>query len=149
MKSFFDRAARDELLSRLESLRPDMSPRWGKMNAAQMLAHCGAPYRAATGDIVLKPMPWLMRVIGRMIKKTVLSEKPYKKNAPTAPEFRFPSNVDFSAEKQRFLESFRKLAVGPQMVKSLNHPFFGPMTTDEWGIHMYKHTDHHFTQFGI
>ena len=149
MNSFFDEAAQDELLTRLESLRADIVPQWGRMNAAQMLAHCGAPYRAATGDIVLKPMPLLMRLIGRMVRKSVLGEKPYKKNAPTAPEFRFTSALDFATEKQRYIECFRKLAAGPQMVKSLNHPFFGPMTREEWGRHMYKHTDYHFGQFGI
>ncbi len=149
MKSFFDAASQQELLKRLEKLTIDTKPQWGKMNAAQMLAHCGVAFKTATGEVQLKPMPFIFRVVGPMIKKSVLSEKPYRKNAPTAPEFLIPSDMDFAVGKQNFEEGFRKLAVGPQVVKTLKHPFFGKMTTEEWGRHLYKHTDYHFGQFGI
>ena len=29
------------------------------------------------------------------------------------------------------------------------HPFFGPMTDEEWGILIHKHLEHHFRQFGL
>ncbi|MCC6727223.1 MAG: DinB family protein [Saprospiraceae bacterium] len=149
MKSFFQPEAQAELLARLEKLTPNTAPQWGKMNAAQMLGHCAVAYKSATGELVLKPMPFIFRLLGRMIKKSVLSEKPYKKNSPTAPEFLIPSDVDFEHEKQRFKEDFEKLAVGPQVVRTLKHPFFGEMSAEEWGIHLFKHTDYHFAQFGI
>lgn len=149
MKSFFDAASQNELLERMQKLTPQTSPAWGKMNASQMLAHCGVAFQSATGEIQLKKLPFIFRLIGPMIKKAVMSEKPYKKNSPTAPEFLIPSDIDFVKAKNIFEENFRKVAVGPETVKTLKHPFFGPMTTDEWGRHLYKHTDYHFTQFGI
>ncbi|MBI1225311.1 MAG: DUF1569 domain-containing protein [Bacteroidetes bacterium] len=149
MKSFFDAEAQKELLERLGKLTPETKPQWGKMNAAQMLEHCGVAFQTATGEIQLKPVPFLLRLIGPMIKKSVLSEKPYKKNSPTAPEFLIPADIDFAVAKMNFEENFRKLAVGPQVVKTLKHPFFGNMTAEEWGRHMFKHTDYHFGQFGI
>lgn len=149
MKTFFDAASQKELLERMSKLTPEMKPQWGKMNAAQMLAHCSVAFQSATGEIQLQRLPFIFRLIGPMIKKSALSEKPYKKNSPTAPEFLIPTDMDFAVAKKNFEENFGKLAVGPQAVKTLNHPFFGKMTTEEWGRHIYKHTDYHFGQFGI
>jgi hypothetical protein len=28
------------------------------------------------------------------------------------------------------------------------HPFFGPLTSAEWDVLMWKHLDHHLRQFG-
>ncbi|MBI5915272.1 MAG: DinB family protein [Bacteroidetes bacterium] len=149
MKSFFEPASQQELLERLEKLTPGTTPQWGKMNAAQMLAHCGAALKTPTGELTLKPMPWFFRLIGPMIKKSILSEKPYSKNSPTAPEFLMRGEMDFEVEKQNFLRNFQKLTAGPQVATVVKHPFFGKMTAEEWGRHMYKHTDYHFGQFGI
>ncbi|MEZ4962760.1 MAG: DinB family protein [Saprospiraceae bacterium] len=149
MKSFFDKNHQQELLQRLDKLTPGTQPQWGRMTPAQMLAHCAAAFKTPTGELQLKPYPWPMKMLGRLIKKSILSEKPYKKNSPTAAEFLVRDEKDFSTEKQNFLEAFHKLAAGPQVVKITDHPFFGKMTADEWGRHMYKHTDHHFTQFGL
>lgn len=149
MKSFFDATSQNELLERMQRLTPETAPAWGKMNAAQMLAHCGVAFQSATGDLQLKPPGFIFRLIGPMIKKSMLSEKPYRKNSPTAPEFLMPSDIDFAKAKNSFEAGFKKLAGGPDMVKTLKHPFFGPMTAEEWGRHLYKHTDYHFTQFGI
>jgi hypothetical protein len=42
MKNLFEPAAVNEITDRMAHLRPDSERRWGKMNAAQMLAHCSA-----------------------------------------------------------------------------------------------------------
>jgi uncharacterized damage-inducible protein DinB len=119
------------------------------MNAAQMLAHCGAALRTPTGELPLMPVPFFLRMLGPLIKKSMLGEKPYSKNSPTAAELLMRGEMDFETEKQNFVQSFKNLAVGPQVVKIEKHSFFGNMTTEEWGRHMYKHTDYHFGQFGI
>ena len=150
MKSFFDTANQQELLARLEKLTPDTKPQWGKMDAAQMLAHCACGLKTPTGELTLKPVPFFLRLLGKMIKKSMLGEKPYSKNSPTADEFRMTTPKDFETEKKNFQTAFQKLAAGGKLaVKITDHSFFGPMTADEWGRHMYKHTDHHFRQFGI
>ena len=45
MKNFFESSDRRELLDRLDKLRPDAARRWGKMDVAQMCAHCAAALR--------------------------------------------------------------------------------------------------------
>ncbi len=84
-----------------------------------------------------------------MIKKSIMSEKPYSKNSPTAKELLVRDERDFEMEKRNFTENFQKLAAGPQVVKVLKHPLFGSMSAEEWGRHIYKHTDYHFGQFGV
>jgi hypothetical protein len=51
MATMWDDAARRELLERFGRLTPDHRPRWGKMNAAQMLAHLNDTHRMASGEI--------------------------------------------------------------------------------------------------
>ncbi len=97
----------------------------------------------------MSKVPFFLRILGPMIKKSMLSEKPYTKNSPTAPEFLMCGEMDFETEKQNFLQNFKKLAAGPAVVKVEKHSFFGKMTAEEWGRHMYKHTDYHFGQFGV
>ncbi|MCF8244634.1 MAG: DUF1569 domain-containing protein [Saprospiraceae bacterium] len=149
MKSFFEPTSQNELLERLDRLTAAATPVWGKMNAAQMLAHCSAAFKTPTGELTLKPLPLPLRLIGPLLKKSILSGKPYKKNSPTAAEFLMRGKMDFEKEREIFIHNFRKLAEGPQVVKVLKHPLFGKMTAEEWGRHMYKHTDYHFGQFGI
>jgi hypothetical protein len=35
------------------------------------------------------------------------------------------------------------------VLTSAPHPFFGPMTQQEWETLMWKHLDHHLRQFGV
>lgn len=56
----------------------------GKMNAAQMLAHCCEIQDVANGKD-LKGTPFLVKLFKNIVRKTVVGEKPYKKNSPTHP----------------------------------------------------------------
>ncbi|MCI0415934.1 DinB family protein [bacterium] len=147
MKTLFHETTVEEIQQRFEKLSDKTTSEWGKMNAAQMLAHCTATMQMPVGDIQIKKSP--LSLIGWMFKGLFRNEKPFGKNSPTAPEFIMKDSRDFEVEKQRFLEAFQKLAKGPDAVKCFQHPFFGKMTCDDWGRLMYKHMDHHFRQFGV
>ena len=54
MRDFFDAQRGDEILSRIEALRPDAVRQWGKMTAGQMLAHCSIAVEAAHGERPMK-----------------------------------------------------------------------------------------------
>ena len=147
MKSFFDPSAPQELETRIQKLTPETKASWGKMSAAQMMSHCAAPMRVATGDAALGKHP--LRFIGRLFKKQILGERPFGKNAPTSKEYVRANPCDFNQEKESFLEIFHKISNGPSSITCFNHPFFGPMTTEDWGRLIYKHLDHHLNQFGV
>ena len=146
--SLFDPEDRRAILARIEGLQPDAIRRWGKMSVAQMLAHCELPLRVATGDLPLK-RSLIGLLFGRLAKKKLLSPEPWKPGMPTAPEFRIAGEHDFVGAKAALLERTRRFGEsGPAGLTKLPHPFFGPMTDEEWQTLQWKHLDHHLRQFG-
>jgi len=147
MKTFFEQSAQQELEQRIEKLTAQAACQWGRMSAAQMLAHCTATVQMPVGDLSIKRSP--LGLIGWLFKGMLVSDRPFSKNSPTAPEFVVRDDRVFETEKERFLEVFKKLAKGPSAVTCYRHPFFGKMTTEDWGHLVYKHLDHHLRQFGV
>lgn len=148
MKTIFDPADRSAIEVRIRSLGPDNQRLWGKMNAAQMLCHCQRPLETAVGD---KPMKqaFIGKIIVPFIRKTVFSEKPFGKSAPTDPTFVVADERQLDAERDQLLKLIDRLAeVGPEAAGKATHSFFGKLSGDEWGQLMYKHIDHHLRQFG-
>ncbi len=148
MKSIFESEGKSEIELRLNKLTNQTQAQWGKMNVAQMLAHCALSFQVPVGDLKIKPNP-VIRFIGRFFKSLATNDKPFKKNSPTAGEFLITDPRIFDQEKQNFIMSFNKVSVGETSVRCFEHAFFGTMTAAEWGKLMYKHTDHHFKQFGV
>lgn len=137
------------MVARIERLRPDTRPQWGRMDAAQMFAHCQMPLRVAMGEHELGPS-LIGKLFGRLIKKKVLAPGDYKRNGPTHPDFVIRDARDFEREKVELLRLVRAFAQGGASVLITGpHPFFGPMTTQEWETLMWKHLDHHLRQFGV
>ncbi len=149
MKNLFVATDRQEILQRLEGLGPASARHWGKMNAAQMLAHCAAALEVATGDV-----PKRQRLIGRIFApfvkpKLLRGEAPMMKNAPTDPGFVISDERDLARERERLAGLVQRLArQGSEAAGRRTHSFFGRLTGDEWGVLMYKHLDHHLRQFG-
>jgi len=147
MKTIFDPASKKEIEERLNKLTSQTKPQWGKMNAAQMLTHCGWGLQVPAGDFTIKPT--FIRFIGRFFKNMAINDKPFTKNSPTAAELYVKDERDFDKEKKNFLAAFSKISAGESAVKVFRNAFFGPLTAAEWGLFLYKHTDHHFRQFGV
>ena len=147
MPNLFDPADRDALLARLSSFRPDAARQWGKMSAAQMLAHCSTAMEAATGD-----RPRKQQLIGKllawMVRSKILGDEPFSKNSPTDPTFVIRDERNFDAEKRR-LEALvtRFFDLGRGNAARQTHSFLGTLDGDEWGVMMYKHIDHNLRKF--
>ena len=119
------------------------------MNVAQMLAHCNKSLETAMGENFI-PRIFIGRIIGSLLKRTVLSEKPFGRNSPTDKSYIFKGPLDFEVEKQKLKDSLVKFSEGGQRnCTQYPHPFFGNFTPEEWGIFTWKHLDHHFRQFGV
>jgi len=149
MNSLFNPVDREALSRRLANLEPNATRRWGKMDPAQMLLHCALGLEAATGD---RPMTQVLigRLITPFIRRAVLGEKPFRRNASTDPTFVVSDLQDFVAERTRLATLIdRFVQRGPELVGKQTHPFFGPLSGAEWGRLMYKHLDHHMRQFGV
>lgn len=146
--SLYDPAGLAAVLARIDALRADSPRQWGKMEIAQMLRHCQQPLRVALGELPLKRS--LIGVLfGRMAKRQLLADQPWKHGQPTAPEFVVRAPCDFATEKSALRALVERFGSGgPGVLTKLPHPFFGPMTADEWQTLQWKHLDHHLRQFG-
>jgi len=151
MKSLFDATVADEVKTRMANLEPQIARRWGKMTAAQMLAHCSVSMQWAVGEVAPEKEPLPARLMGRLIKPLVFrNDDPMRKNSPTARSLIVADERDFGKERARLSGLIDKFAAGgPAGCTKHPHTFFGKMTPQEWAILMYKHLDHHLRQFGV
>lgn len=148
-RSLYNRHQQEVMIARLSALRPDSRRQWGTMDAAQMLAHCQAAMRVALGELKLKR--GLIGVLfGGMARRKLLSDKPWSRGMPTAPEFKIADAREFAREHEAMLELLRRFARGgPSLLTQEPHPFFGKLTSHEWDTLQWKHLDHHLRQFGV
>ena len=146
-KSLYRAADRLEILQRIGRLREDAPAQWGKMDAAQMLAHCQVALRVALGELELKRV--LIGVLfGRLAKKSLMRAEPFRRNLPTGREFIVADRRDFRRERGQLVALIERFAAaGPDGLAKGPHPFFGQLTTEEWETLMWKHLDHHLRQF--
>jgi hypothetical protein len=150
MKNLFEAATAKEIKERIGRLGPSSQRQWGKMTAAQAMAHCSTSMEWAVGDKV-EPRMFIGRILGPLVKSQALKdEAPLGKNAPTAKSLVVKDDRDLGKECQRLSALVERFAAGgPQGCTRHPHTFFGPMTPDEWAQLMYKHLDHHLRQFGV
>lgn len=148
MKSLFEKDALDEIISRLDKLQPAAQRQWGKMDVAQMMAHCSAALEMASGELIL-PRIFIGRLIGPFIKPIYANDKPFSRNNPTDPKLVVSDSRDFLREQGILKSKLRQYHEGGETHCTQHpHPFFGPLTPEQWGRGMYKHVDHHLRQFG-
>lgn len=148
MQTLFEPSGRQEILARLDRLPPTCARQWGKMTPAQMMEHCARALEVATGDLPLKHS-LMGKILGPLVKKGILGEKPFSKNSPTDPSFVVSDERDFGKEKERLVKVVGRFCdLGPDSAGTKVHSFFGKLSGDEWGRLMYKHLDHHLKQFG-
>ncbi|HVQ23613.1 MAG TPA: DUF1569 domain-containing protein [Planctomycetota bacterium] len=149
MKTLFHATDAAEMVQRIQRLGPDSRPQWGKMDAAQMLAHCQVPLRVATGELELK-RGLIGILFGGMAKRKLLADKPFGHNMPTAPEFRVADRRDFAREKAELIARVQRFQQGgANGLTKKPHPFFGMLAVPEWEALQWKHLDHHLRQFGV
>lgn len=150
MQNIFDPLITQELIARINQLKPETPALWGKMKVDQMLAHCSVAYEMAFTNKHPKPNAFMRFILKAFVKKGVVNEVPYSKNIRTAPAFIIADRKNFEAEKDRLIKYIEHtLSLGPDHFEGKESLSFGPMTTQEWNNLFYKHLDHHLTQFGV
>lgn len=147
MKSLFDQEAYEEVRSRLNALTENSERQWGKMTPGQMLRHCQAPLNIILEkeDYGFKPN-WLINLL---FKKSMYSDKPWRKNLPTAKPLKQTEPRDFKKEKATLESLLDEFDTQRDRKDWQPHPTFGTLTQEQWGKMQYKHLDHHLTQFGV
>lgn len=149
-KNIFSSATTQELIDRINKLTPGTQPQWGKMNAGQMLAHLCVMYEMVFENIHKRPNAVMRFLISLVAKGTVVGNRPYPRNARTAPAFVIADQRDFEKEKRRLIDYIvRTEKSGEAFFDGRESHSFGKLTLPEWNNYFYKHLDHHLTQFGV
>jgi hypothetical protein len=148
MKNLFERDSVAEVISRIDSLQAASQRQWGKMNVAQMMAHCSAAMDMACGRLN-PPRILIGRLIGPLVKTVFINDKPFSRNSPTDKKLVVLDDRDFQREQARLKLCVRQFHEGGEAKCTRHpHPFFGALTPQDWSRGMYKHLDHHLRQFG-
>lgn len=147
IKNLFEPAVKQDIVARIHKLTPQSRSRWGRMNVAQMLAHCQKPIEVALG--IHKPEGnWILNTFGPLLKSFLYNGKPYRRGLPTDPSFIMTgSEKDFHNEKQKLLDLIQRL--NETSLTDKKHPVFGRLTKEQWSKATWKHLDHHLRQFGV
>ena len=150
LPNIFSKSVSDEIIERINHLQPDTPALWGKMNAAQMLAHCNVTYEMVYEDKHPKPNAFVRFILKLLVKNKVVNETPYARNGQTAPQFVIKDSKNFDLEKSRLIQHIEKTReLGESHFEQKESHSFGKLTATEWNNMFYKHLNHHLSQFGL
>ena len=150
LPNVFNEAAVNLLVTRVNNLTADKVALWGKMNVAQMLAHCNVTYEMVYDNIHKTPNAVVRFILKALVKNKVVNEKPYTHNGSTAPQFVIKTTKNFNVEKKRLIDYILKSQKnGEAYFNNKASHSFGNLTSTEWNNMFYKHLDHHLNQFGV
>ena len=142
----------DQFISFIRKIDPSVSPRWGKMNAQQMVEHISAFFRVSTDK--LKFSLAIPQELLPKYRAFLLSEKEFRENtkAPVLPEeplpLRYATIEEAIIDLEKQVNNFFKYFEDDPEKKTL-HPAFGELNFEEWVQLHHKHVKHHLKQFGI
>lgn len=131
MKNIFDHMNTAEVLKRIDKLSPNSQPQWGKMDVAQMLAHCSSFQDIAMGNS-FPPRSWLGIIVGRFAKQIVYNDKTLPHNMSTIPTILIADDREFEIEKEKLKQKIITFQHnGPEKCTKHPHPFFGKLTSEQ------------------
>lgn len=147
MRSMFNDDDRSSMVARIDRVSSGARPRWGKMNAEQMLAHLVESMRMAVGEITPRSKNLPLRYFP--LKQLVIYWLPFPKGAPTAPELLPKESGTIDRGRTELVRLMRLFAERAGQAQWPEHPAFGKLTRQAWGVLTYRHFDHHLRQFGV
>jgi Protein of unknown function (DUF1569) len=149
MKNIYNYLHTEEILNRIDKLTLNSQPGWGKMDVAQMLAHCSSFQDIAMGNS-FPQRGWLGMLIGQFVKPIFYNDKPLAPNMSTIPTILITDEKEFETEREKLKQKIITFQNdGPEKCTTHPHSFFGNLTSEQWGKGIYKHLDHHLKQFGV
>ena len=78
------------------------------------------------------------------------NDKTVPHNMSTIPTILIADDREFETEKEKLKQKIITFQNnGPEKCTTHPHPFFGKLTSEQWGKGIYKHLDHHFKQFEV
>lgn len=150
-KNLLDKEACETLVLRVQKLSAGALPRWGKMTATEMLLHVNKLHQ----HLLLPPVTVTRNNTSPkqyLLRWLVLYGMPrYPKGAKTPKQFNTKgagNEAAFEDQKALFIALLRRFAEHKEPIHHF-HPYFGALSTRQWGLSSWKHADHHLRQFGL
>ncbi len=149
--NFLDTEHLPLFIEKLEQIRPDSQPQWGKLTPPALMSHLRFMVELSLGEGAEQDRSnWLTRTLVKWVFFHLLTTWPQGK-IKGPPSITPPPKGDFVAERtalERRLKEFVALAQRePNRLTA--HPFFGPTPLRYWsrihGVHFY----HHFRQYDV
>lgn len=147
--SLIDSSRVESAIQRLERLRLDTPPRWGRMQALGMVEHLCNSLEIALGQRIVDPLVpmWLtplLRTVG-------LLPFPTPRGLPSTGDFLAGRGKGFEEARQELADLLRRFhrEVLANPAASHLHPVFGMMNRLQWAELQDRHLNHHFRQFGL
>jgi hypothetical protein len=142
-------ADREDLAQRIAALTPDSPRQWGTMPVGGMICHLDDSYQLPLGERNVAPirLPIPRGLVKHLALRTSIH---WAKNMKTMNEVRQGAGGTcpgpFADDRARLLETIERFSVCATLTQA-QHPFFGPMSADDWLRWGYLHADHHLRQF--
>ena len=74
--NIFSKEATEALVERVTKLNNTQATNWGKMDVAQMLAHCNVTYEMAFDQNFKKSSPFIRFILKNLVKKGIVTHSP-------------------------------------------------------------------------
>jgi hypothetical protein len=150
MATLRSKAARSAMIARLNTLKGDERPQWGKMSVHQMMSHLVQAGELPFTESLPDGSSFFRRTL---LKPLVLYVLPMPKEVKTSPQMDQQEQgrppTDFASDRNLAISLMENLGTLSPDHPCLHHPFFGPMSAGQWATLAHKHIDHHLKQFGV
>jgi hypothetical protein len=140
----------EQVIARAQRLQPSSQPLWGTMTVTEMLHHCNKVHHQLLSPASSSAKKTSLKQY--LLRWLVLYGMPrFPRNAQTPKAMRTKGTIDnaeFEKQREEFVASVKKFATNTEPIAHF-HPYFGKLSTKQWGITSWKHVDHHLRQFGV
>jgi hypothetical protein len=151
MKTLRNPRDTDQILSRLQGVRPGTSRRWGKMSPHQMICHLSDGLRLYMGlkSVAAPGFPYPSKLLQWWCLWVPIR---WPKGFQTVPELDQQIGgtqpVEFDRDVAELRSLLHRFSRNPPQF-NWPHTYFGPMSVAAWMRLGYLHSDHHLRQFGV
>ena len=161
-RTLLSRSARAKTHARIDRLSSAADPRWGTLSAGQMVCHVADHLRVGLGDTEVDPRKLALRFGNREVAMSpgLLRLRPFRYlfvHRLPWPRARFGAPPEMwktaPGEWREDIASLHALVdrVGDRSPVEPwgRHPWFGPISGQEWGLICWRHLDYHLRQFRV
>lgn len=133
--------------SRIDKLKTDSAPRFGKMDVSQMLCHCADQIRIITGELKIDVDKSINPDEVISLAKAGKPVQTPKGMDQVKGEGTNPT--DFENDKAILKKLITKYTELPNDFEFGIHPIFGKIDKNQWHKLVLYHLNHHLSQFGV